>query len=236
MRNLKALYLMTTQEQLAEILGGLGAPFSLDTLIYSGGFSVPLLTFLEQQFSIIRLGWHGLVPQSEVDLLRGSIEANSSLLSRLEYLEGIPDILTALLPLRPISSATILDLHHQVPSHVLGSLSSLVPVTRVCILEDCGATRKLRGGRWLRMLNNLPDWGFPLEELKILTKGTPKLEIGLVRNGTAYDPELQLSKIKGWFRNHRVARLMRLLEWRGTDPVMNGFVGRMVNVNIKRST
>ncbi|KAH7325230.1 hypothetical protein B0J17DRAFT_710439 [Rhizoctonia solani] len=70
MKNLKSLYLMVSPEQLTEILKDIVMSFSLDTFVYSGRFSESLLSLLEVQPSITKLGWHGPATESDANLLR----------------------------------------------------------------------------------------------------------------------------------------------------------------------
>ncbi|EUC55795.1 transmembrane protein, putative [Rhizoctonia solani AG-3 Rhs1AP] len=154
--NLKSLSLMVSRQALAELLNGLTVSFKLDTFIHSGEFSMALLHFLERQTSLTKLGWYGSTTRSDADVFSNSMRANPGLLPKLRSLDGVPPILTALIPLRPISSVTILPvLGDEVSIHLAAfgnSLAqSMVPITCICTVED----RRTRG-----------TWGWVIVELR----------------------------------------------------------------------
>ncbi|KAL5638710.1 hypothetical protein ACGC1H_003164 [Rhizoctonia solani] len=154
--NLKSLSLMVSRQALAELLNGLTVSFKLDTFVYSGEFSMALLCFLEKQPSLTKLGWYGSTTRSDIDLFSNSMRANPSLLPKLQLLDGTPPILTALIPLRPISSVTILPvLGDKISIHLAAfgnSLAqSMVPITCICTVED----HRTRGA-----------WGWVIVELR----------------------------------------------------------------------
>ncbi|KDN37840.1 hypothetical protein RSAG8_09894, partial [Rhizoctonia solani AG-8 WAC10335] len=84
------------------------------------------------------------------------MQTNPDLLPSLRLLEGAPSILTALLPLRPISSVTILPVIGNEASTNLAAFGdslahSMVPVIRIAAVED----RRTRGA-----------WGWVIIELR----------------------------------------------------------------------
>ncbi|CAE6409513.1 unnamed protein product, partial [Rhizoctonia solani] len=179
-------------------------------------FSEFLLSFLEEQPSITKLGWHGPVVESDADLFHIQAVIKQGLLPNLEHLEGTPLILNGLLPLRPISSTTIL--YSSQEGTLEGGLArSLVPITRVCIAESPTS----KGRPWLPF-RELSDWLSPVEEIRILTVGIPwgvvnwtmldyprflgldalnKIIIGGIDNGMACNPILSEASIHSWMRS-----------------------------------
>ncbi|KAH7323417.1 hypothetical protein B0J17DRAFT_243416 [Rhizoctonia solani] len=168
------------------ILDDLAVPFRLHTFIHTHvQLSTPLLRFLEQQPSIVRLGWHGWISVSDARDLGHSIQENPGLLPKLEALEGSIRALGALTPRRPVSNITILHRPVSFLPEIPQALShTLVPTTCLCVVDfDMEA-------RWINTIVKLRQKCAldGLKVLRVVITTKPDVEDDMVRNnGRVWD-------------------------------------------------
>ncbi|CAE6523574.1 unnamed protein product, partial [Rhizoctonia solani] len=158
LEGLKSLSLAITPKALNILLADIKAPFHLDTLVHSGRMSTPLLRFLEGQPSITKLGWHGAMNTRELNLLCCSAKGDPSLLSNLEVLEGPLYLLKALIPIRRVSSITVLQWleYHLYIEEFLDSLQhTMVPITRLEFVENVPIGTGWLGKGWIEIVKRL---------------------------------------------------------------------------------
>ncbi|KAG8732873.1 hypothetical protein FRC11_010324 [Ceratobasidium sp. 423] len=137
------------------LLNDLKVPFNLDIFVHSGQVSTPVLRFLEGQSFITKLGWHGAMNARELSRLFAFLKGNPKLLPNLKVLEGPLHILQALIPIRPISSITLLQWHEeQSPiENLMNSVKhTMVPLTHLGFVDDVPV-----GTGWITVVEGLRE-------------------------------------------------------------------------------